>query len=193
MDTSQSASNGQGSNIDQESLNREIASLRTYLIVVARSLNGIQRLGDVGVSDLVDSVLLDAFERVKEVDSDFTFRSKDALKVWLAKRLKWTYHDRLERRLRHGEIVAGLPAPAVSRTPSSEAAYKEKAHRVREALGKLGSADRQVIEGRIVDGLTFREIGRRHGYSASYARRVWLGAKARFESVYQGIGKVLSR
>jgi RNA polymerase sigma factor (sigma-70 family) len=193
MDASQSPSNGQGWNVDQESFNREIASLRTYLMVVANSLHGIRGRGDVDASDLVDSVLLDAFEKVRKSDPAFAFRSKEELRAWLANRLKWAYQDRLKRRLRYGEMLSRLPAPAMPRTPSSGAASNEEAVRLREALGRLDSVDRQVIQGRVFEGLTFREIGRRRGYSASYARRAWLVAKSRFESVYQGIGKALSR
>jgi RNA polymerase sigma factor (sigma-70 family) len=189
MNATESRSSQQRPIVDQETFIREIASLRSYLAVVAAMLNGIRRLG---VSDIVDSVLLDAFDRVRQGEPDFSYRSNEELRAWLVNRLKWTYQDRLKRRQRYGEILSGLAPPALPRTPSSDAAYNERAGQVRATLSRLDPADREIIEGRVFEGLTYEEIGRKRGYSASYARRAWLAAKSRFESVYRGKGKALS-
>jgi RNA polymerase sigma factor (sigma-70 family) len=192
MDANPSTAGGQARNVDQELLYREIASLRTYLIVCARSMNGIRHLG-VAVSDLVDSVLADAFEKVADGDAKLVFRSSGELRSWLVERLQWNYKDRMKRRLRYGEILASLTPPPSPRTPSNEAASGETALRVREVLDQLDSGDRQVIDARVFEGLRFREIARRHGYSTSYARRVWLRAIARVRSRYPSLDKLLAR
>src|SRR5262249_38299959 len=126
MDAKPSAPSGQRRHVDQEFLYREIASWRSYLIVCARSKNGIRHLG-VAESDLVDSVLADAFEKVANGDPKLVSLSSGELRSWLVQRLQWTYEDRLERRFRYAEILASLEAPGAPRTPSSEAASGEKA------------------------------------------------------------------
>jgi DNA-directed RNA polymerase specialized sigma24 family protein len=51
-------------------------------------------------------------------------------------------------------------------------AKQEEARAMAEALGRLGSDDREIVTWRCVDGLSYEEIGRRRGYSDTYARRV---------------------
>lgn len=111
----------------------------------------------------------------------------------MAQRLKWKYQTRLKRLLRFVEILTNVPQPAGPRTPSSEVTREETIRLVHEALERLEPADRQMIEWRVFEKLRFKEIGRRLGYSAPYAQRMWLVAKSRFESDYGDAGKALSR
>jgi RNA polymerase sigma factor (sigma-70 family) len=174
--------------IDNESSIRAIASLRTYLMFVAAKFAGAQAIPTKGASDLVDSVIADAFAEIRHGDGRFTFKSDKELKSWLVNRLRWTYRSGLRRRRRYDEILHDLPPNPVPRTPASEVALNERARLVAEARAKLDPADRQLIEWRLDEGLTLEEIGGRRGCSASYARRACLEAFQRFRSIYLGIG-----
>jgi DNA-directed RNA polymerase specialized sigma24 family protein len=174
--------------MDQDSLMREIASLRTYLTFVAGRFGGVRALQGRGLSDLVDSVLGDAFAKVRWGDGRFTFKSDKELRSWLVNRLHWTYLDALGRDQRLAEILRGLQPRHLPRTPGSEVAIGERARLLAEARAKLDPADNQLIQWREDDELTFEEIGRRRGYSASYARRAYLDAMQRLGSIYLGIG-----
>jgi DNA-directed RNA polymerase specialized sigma24 family protein len=192
MDADSDAPDGPGPDLDPESIMRQIASLRTYLIVVAGRLAEGHPPPGRGVSDLVHSVLVDAFDEVRNGDGGFTFRSFEELKAWLVNRLRWAHQDGERRRRRYERVLQALPPRRGPRTPGSEVASRERDRLRAEARAKLDPADRQLIEWRIDEGLTFREIGRRRGYSTSYARRAWLGARRRFRSIYQGLVGALS-
>jgi DNA-directed RNA polymerase specialized sigma24 family protein len=64
----------------------------------------------------------------------------------------------------------------------------EQARLRAEALAKLDPADRQLIEWRVVEGATFREIGQRRGYSAPYAHRACHEALQRLRAIYRNLG-----
>jgi DNA-directed RNA polymerase specialized sigma24 family protein len=185
MDADRGAPNGQGQDIDQESLFREIASLRTYLLFVAGRFKGIDALPGVGVSDLVDSVIGDAFAEIQHGGGHFTFKTDNELRSWLVKRLEWTYKSWLRRRGRYNEILRNLPPHPVSRTPGSELMLKELA----DARAKLDPADRQLIKWRVDDGLTFEAIGRQRGCSTSRARRAFIEAIERLKTLCPGLAR----
>jgi DNA-directed RNA polymerase specialized sigma24 family protein len=188
MGANPSARDGQGPEIDQESLIRKVESLRTYLLFVAGRSKRLHSLPSRGVSDLVDSVLADAFEMIRNGEGQFTFQSDKKLRSWLVQRLLWTYLERLRQRHRHDQILRGLPSPLKPRTLSSEVALKEQAGRLAEARAMLDPSDRQLIGWRVDEDLTFDEIGRRRGYSTSYACRAYLKAMRRLGAFYRGIG-----
>jgi RNA polymerase sigma factor (sigma-70 family) len=188
MDADPRALIGPGREFDQESFIREIASLRTYLMFVAGTFEGVDSLPGRGVSDLVHSVLGDAFAKVRDGDVRFTFQSDQELKSWLVKRLRWTYWDYSQDRSRYERILQGLPPGPSPRNPESELVLKERAELLAEARAKLEPADRQLIEWRVDEGLTYEEIGRRRGYTASYARRACLDVLQILGSVYLSIG-----
>src|SRR5262245_44311327 len=103
MDSNPSAPEGRAQTIDQDWLEREIWSLRTYLAFMAENKQ-MQ-----GASDLVDSVLIDAVNKVRDGDSGFKFQSPEALRVWLVKRVEWKYLDLIRRRERHDRLLSDLP------------------------------------------------------------------------------------
>jgi RNA polymerase sigma factor (sigma-70 family) len=192
MNADRGAPNGDGQDTDQESFIRAIASLRTYLMFVAGTLTGGQALPANGASDLVDSVLADAFAEIRHGDGQLTFKSDKELRSWLVNRLQWTYRSGLRRRRRYNEILQAFPADPMPRTPGSELVLKERTQLLADARAKLDPADRQLIAWRLDEDLTFEEIGGRLGCSASYARRSWLEALERLRSIYLGIGGAVS-
>jgi RNA polymerase sigma factor (sigma-70 family) len=187
MDTDRREPDGPGPGIDAESIMREIASLRTYLIVVANRLADGRPPAGKGVSDLVHSVMADAFEGLRDGDGGFRFRSVEELKGWLVNRLEWAFLDGERRRQRYERVLRALPPRRGPRDPRSEVASREEDRLRAEAREKLDPADRRLIEWRIDGGLTFKEIGRQLGCSPSYARRAWLGAWGRFRSTFDGL------
>jgi RNA polymerase sigma factor (sigma-70 family) len=184
MDANHGAPDGHGRDIDPELLVRKVASLRTYLMFVAGKFRGVRSLPGQNVSDLVDSVLGDALAKIRAGDDLFAFRSDKELRTWLANRLRWEYLDCLRRHRRLDEILQDLLPPRAPRTPGSDLEIDEQARLLAAARSKLDPTDQQLIEWRVDEGLTFEEIGRRRGYSASFARRAWLDALRRLESIY---------
>jgi RNA polymerase sigma factor (sigma-70 family) len=189
MDADRKAPHWQRQDIDQEPFIREIASLRTYLLFVAGKFTGVNALPDKGVSDLVDSVLGDAFAEIRNGDGHFKFKSDKELRSWLVNRLKWTFKDGLRRSRRYNEILQDLPPQAVPRTPGSELALKEQAQLLAQARAKLDPADLQLIEWRLNDGLTYEAIGRQRGCSATFARRAFLDAIERLKMLCPGLAR----
>jgi RNA polymerase sigma factor (sigma-70 family) len=170
--------------VDEESLLREIASLRTYLMVVAGNLTGTRPHPAQGVSDLVHSVLADVFEEIRAGNCKFTYKSDGGLRSWLAKRLRWTQEGRVRRCLRYARILSSLPPRPGTRTPSSDLDAKEQERRLAAAQANLDSDERQLIEWRVNLGLMYREIGQRKGCSTTYARQAWLKTLQKLRSIY---------
>jgi RNA polymerase sigma factor (sigma-70 family) len=160
--------------------------LRTYLIFVAGTFTGGRALPGRNVSDLVQSVLVGAFAKIRR--GGFSYRSDKELRSWLVRRLRWTYKRWKKRARTYDTILRGLMPRPAQRTPGSEVVAKERARLLAEARGKLDPADRQLIEWRDDERLTFKEIGRRRGYSTSYARRDWLAARRRLRLICRSLG-----
>jgi RNA polymerase sigma factor (sigma-70 family) len=182
MDSGEAAPAGQGAAIDQEMLVREIGTLRTYLLCVAGNFPGASSSPSQGTSDLVDSVLVEVLEGIREGREHLEFQSSAGLRAWLAQRLRWAHWDRVRRHERYREMLANLPPRPVPQTPSSEVRAAEQARLLAEARAKLAPGDRELIAWRHDEGLTFHEIGRRRGCSISYARRAYLQAMRNFRS-----------
>jgi len=190
MDADPGALDGRAQEVDREWLMREVASLRTYLLVVAGKFAGVDPVPGKGLSDLVHSVLGDVFDEIQHDNGRFKFnyRSDKELRAWLVQRLEWAYRDRERRRRRDEQVRRDLPNRPAPATPSSEYGRNERAWRMAEARQRLDPADRELIEWRVDQDLTLAEIGRRRGYSASYARRACCSALRNLRSNFLGPG-----
>jgi RNA polymerase sigma factor (sigma-70 family) len=158
-------------NDDPESLERALESCRTYLLYVAWRLKGDEGVvGAEGASDLVQQTMLVALKKVEEGKGPGpTPRDHRA---WLRQILINLMREK-SRRLRRQP--GGLDEDAIAdsgTSPSGTLAKEEQARAMAEALGRLGPDDREIVTWRCVDGFSYEEIGRRRGYSDTYARRV---------------------
>jgi RNA polymerase sigma factor (sigma-70 family) len=171
---------------DPQALARAIASNRTYLMFVASKFKGTHSLPE-RVSDLAHQALLEALGAVRAGDGGrLAFPSEKKLRAWLRTILKRTYHDMLRRHRAKKRTPRILPPRPVPPSPSSQAARNENAQRLAEARAALDPVDRELIDWRVIDGLTFEEIGRRRGFSTSYARRACEQALRKLAALYDG-------
>ena len=166
------------------SLEEALESMRTYLLCVAWRLKGAEGVaGAEGASDLVQQTMLVALKKAREGDGPGS-TPRDH-RAWLRQILVNLMREKSRRAARQ---VGGLDmAVADSGTsPSADLARREEARAIAGVLDRLEPGDRAVVVWRCGDGLTYEEIGRRQGYSASYARRVVGQSLGRLRSMLGG-------
>ncbi len=169
---------------ETESLLPELESFRTYLLYVSQRFKGDERVqGAEGASDLVQQTMLVALRKIQEGKGPGP-TPKDH-KAWLRQILINLMRERLRRvyrapaRLEDAVVDSGT-------SPSGTLAKKEGARAMVHALDRLKPEERELITWRCVDGLSYEEIGRRRGYSDTYARRVVGQALGRIRSMLEG-------
>ncbi len=155
---------------DRPSLEPALESLRTYLHCVAWRLKGKDGVAGVeGASDLVQQTMLVALKKVREGKGPGP-TPKDH-RAWLRQILINVMREKARRARRQPGGLEDAVADSGT-SPSGALARREEARAMAELLDRLSPDDREIITWRCVDGLTYEEIGRRKGYSESYARRV---------------------
>jgi RNA polymerase sigma factor (sigma-70 family) len=158
----------------RDSLERSLDSYRAYLLFVAWRIKGDELAGVEGASDLVQRTLFAALEKIR--DGRVPGESERQRKAWLRRILCNTFRTEV-RRARSakngGGRVVGLEdsAPDSTTSPSGKVERREQESLLAEAFDRLAPDERELITWRFVDGLSCEEIGRRRGYSASYASR----------------------
>jgi RNA polymerase sigma-70 factor (ECF subfamily) len=161
---------------------------RNYLRLLARTRIDAELRVRLDPSDLVQETLLEAhrdFER-------FTGTSEGELLAWLRRILVRNLMDEAKR-FKTGKRAAGRQpsleelldrsSQAFERvlavntsTPSAQAARREQAVILADALARLPADYREVIILRNLEQLPFEEIARRLGRSSSAARMLWARA-----------------
>jgi RNA polymerase sigma-70 factor (ECF subfamily) len=176
---------------DDPALGRLLELYRNYLAVLARLHLGRQLRGKVGASDVVQETFLKAHR-------DFTrFRGTTEVELlgWLRRILATSlatvarrYLGTRRRDLRRERALAseldqssqeldrGLVSPGSS--PSHQAARREQAVQLADALGQLQEDYREVIILRHLEGLSFPEIAQYMGRSADAVKKLWVRALA---------------
>jgi RNA polymerase sigma-70 factor (ECF subfamily) len=175
-----------------EDLGKVLEACRDYLLRVAERRLGADLRSKGGASDLVQQTFLDAQREFARFQGD----SEKELLAWLRQILLYnlahfqrTYRGTGKRDLKR-EVP--LPGPASSSeggvdiagrtpTPSQQAAAREEAEKVQQALERLPEEYRQVLALRHQEQRTFEEIGRLMGRSASGARALWVRAVERLD------------
>jgi RNA polymerase sigma factor (sigma-70 family) len=182
VDSSNHLSEGQ----DRDSLERELESFRTYLLFVAWRLKERGIGGPEGASDLVAQTLMAALEKVRE--GNIPGPDKKHRRAWLRKILIRT-SSRLNRRQQAeihggGRVVTAIeePVPDSATSPSGEAVRNEEQRLLADAFARLEPAEQELIRWRYIDELTWEEIGRRKGFSATYACRTCKETLARLRA-----------
>jgi RNA polymerase sigma-70 factor (ECF subfamily) len=185
---------------DAATLGRLLELYRSYLALLARVQIGQRLQGKADASDLVQETFLEAHRNFAR----FRGTSEGELVAWLRQILAANLADlfrrylgtqgrdvRLEREIadaldRSAVLLdGGLVAPGSS--PSQQAARREQAVLLADALAKLPEDYRDVLVLRHLEGLTFPEIARRMGRSLDSVEKLWMRGLARLRQVMGGV------
>jgi RNA polymerase sigma-70 factor, ECF subfamily len=177
-------------------LGRLLELYRNYLTLLARAQIGRRLQGKVDASDLVQETFLAAH---RDFGSCRATTEKE-LVSWLRQILAANLTDlvrrycaakrrdvRLERQLADelDESSRGLNLEAMARqsSPSAQAARREQAVLLADALESLPADYREVIVLRHLEGLSFLEVARRMDRSVDAVEKLWVRALARLRRV----------
>jgi RNA polymerase sigma-70 factor (ECF subfamily) len=184
---------------DASTLGHLLEQYRRYFRLLARLQIGRRLQAKVDESDVVQELFLDAHRHF----AGFRGHTEAQLLAWLRKILATKLADVLRRflgaegrdvRLEHEIEDAidrssvlldrGLVAPQSS--PSQQAARREHAVLLADALAELPNDYREAIELRHLEGLTFPEVARRMGRSQDSVEKLWLRGLARLKQLLGG-------
>jgi RNA polymerase sigma-70 factor (ECF subfamily) len=184
---------------DQNALGDLLESYRGYLVLLARVQIGRRLQGKVEPGDVVQEVFLAAYQAFP----NFRGLSEGELVAWLRRILA----SRLANLVRHywgtGRRDVGLEREleyeldqssrlfaqaliADQSSPSQQAARREQAVLLAEALDKLPADYREVLILRHLEGLTFPEVARRVGRSLDSVEKVWMRALGKLRRALGG-------
>jgi RNA polymerase sigma-70 factor (ECF subfamily) len=184
---------------DVAALGRLMQLYRRYLALLARLQIGRRLQGKVDASDLVQETFLEAHRDFAQfqglTEKELVSWLRQVLASNLANQVRRYFGTqrrdiRLERDLA-GELDASsrvldhaLLAPNSS--PSQQAARREQAVLLADALERLPEDYREVIILRHLEGLTFPEVARRMERSLDSVDKLWARALARLRRTLGG-------
>jgi RNA polymerase sigma-70 factor (ECF subfamily) len=171
---------------DGEALGRLLEQYRSYLALLARHQLGKRLQGKVESSDLVQDTFLEA----QRDFGQFAGRSEGELLAWLRRilatnvaNLMHHYYGtqrrnvRLERELvddlDHSSRALNRGLVATQTSPSQQAARREQAVLLANALEALPANYREILVLRHLEELTFPQIARRTGKSLDSVKNLW--------------------
>lgn len=181
---------------DSAALGRLLECYRGYLGLLARVQIGRHLQGKVDAADVVQETFLEAHKDFGQ----FQGQSEAELVAWLRRilatnlanvvrhyvgtqrrdvRLERQFHADLEQssRVLDGALVAKISSP------SQQAARRELAVLLADALTQLPEDHREVIILRHLEGLTFPEVAQRMGKTLDVVKKLWPRALARLRRV----------
>ena len=172
---------------------------RNYLSLLARLQIGRRLQGKVDASDLVQETFLRAHRDFAQFRGNTEVEFLSWLRQILSARLSDLIRHyvgakrrdvRLERELgveldeSSRVLDQGLVAPHSS--PSQQAARREQAVLLADALGQLPEDYREVIILRQMEGLSFPDVASRMGKTVKSVEKLWMRALARLRRVLGG-------
>jgi RNA polymerase sigma-70 factor (ECF subfamily) len=180
-------------------LGRLLELYRRYLTLLARVQIGQRLQGKVDAEDLVQETFLEAhrnFARFRGV-------SEPELVRWLRQILAANLADllrrylgaqgrdvRLEREIEdafdRSSVLLDRGLVAQQSSPSHQAARREQAVLLADALEQLPADYREVLVLRHLEGLTFPEVAGRMGRSLDSVEKLWMRGLARLRQVLGG-------
>jgi RNA polymerase sigma-70 factor (ECF subfamily) len=163
-----------------------------YLALLARLQIGKRLQGKLDPSDLVQETFLEAHRDFAQFcgssEAEFVSWLRQILATNLANLVRHYYgtrrrNVRLERELAvdldQSSQVLDRGLAAAQSTPSQQAARREQAVLLADALGRLPPDYREVIILRHLEGLTFPEVARRLGRTQDSVEKLWARGLAR--------------
>ena len=169
--------------------NELLASVRSYLLLIADQELDPQLQARIGPSDLVQSALLLAEQNLDRFRGD----SRAQLLAWLREILKnemttvWRTHLGTAKRDARRDVRPSSQCPAVAPvtdpapTPGTTASLNEEASALRNALSRLPADQRQAVLLRNWERLSFDDMGSRLNRSADAAKKLWSRAVLRLQ------------
>jgi RNA polymerase sigma-70 factor (ECF subfamily) len=176
-----------------------LAAYRNYLTLLARVQIGRRLQRKLDASDVVQEVYLAAHQHFGR----FRGRTEGELVAWLRQILATVLANQVrrycgtQRRAAHLERDLAEELDRSSRemdqgmlarqsSPSDQAARREQAVLLADALGRLGPAHREVIILRHFEGLPFAEVARRMGRTLDSVKKLWTPALAQLRRTMGG-------
>jgi RNA polymerase sigma-70 factor (ECF subfamily) len=166
------------------SIGEILNACRAYLTIVAHAELPQDLAGKVAPSDIVQETLMEAYQGFY----GFRGKTREELLAWLRQILRNNLLNATRRFRETASRQVGLETP-LARTsssaepgieladawpgPRSEFIQREEEQRLMEALARLPSVYRDVIELHNREHLTFAQVGERIGRSAEAARKLW--------------------
>ena len=184
---------------DGATLGRLLELYRRYLALLARVQIGQRLQGKVDASDLVQETFLEAHRNFAQ----FRGRSEGELVRWLRQILAANLADllrrylgaqgrdvRLEREIEdafdRSSVLLDRGLVAQQSSPSQQAARREQAVLLADALDQLPDDYRDVLVLRHLEGLTFPQVAERMGRSLDSVEKLWMRGLARLRQIMGG-------
>jgi RNA polymerase sigma-70 factor (ECF subfamily) len=181
---------------DAAALGRLLELYRRYLALLARVQIGRRMQGKVDASDVVQDTFLDAHRHFPQFRGD----SEGELTRWLRQIMAAKLADvlrrylgtqgrdvRLEREIAdafdQSSVLLDRGLVAAQPSPSQQAARREQAVLLAEALGRLPEDYREVLVLRHLEGLTFPEVAQQMGRTLDSVEKLWMRGLARLRQV----------
>jgi RNA polymerase sigma-70 factor (ECF subfamily) len=170
---------------------------RNYLRLIARIEIGRRLQGKVDTSDLVQETFLEAHRHFRNFEGtdepQFTCWLRRILAGRVAHLVRHYFGTqgrdiRLEEELAvemdHSSRMFGHELAASVSSPSAQAAKREQAVLLADALERLPPDYRDVLILRHLESLTFPEVARRMGKTQDSVEKLWLRGLARLRQVF---------
>ena len=184
---------------DDSALGQLLQGFRNYLTMLARLQIGRRLQGKVDADDLVQETFLEAHRDFGQ----FRGTTESQLTAWLRQILASNLANlvqrycgtkrravRLERQLvaelTESSRALELGLFAKQSTPSHQAARREQAVLLADALEELPEDYREVLVLRHLEELTFAEVARRMGRTLDSVKNLWARALGRLRRVLGG-------
>lgn len=184
---------------DTATLGQLLELYRRYLALLARVQIGQRLQQKVDASDLVQETFLKAHRQFPQ----FRGTTEAQFVQWLRKILAASLADllrrylgaqgrdvRLEREIEgafdQSSVLLDRGLVAGQSSPSQQAASREQAVLLADALAQLPPDYRDVLVLRHLEGLTFPEVSRRMGRSIDSVEKLWMRALARLRQMMGG-------
>ncbi len=146
---------------------------RKMLLAFARLEMGPSLDGVVDPEDIVQTAWCRAAIALRQSDFKFEYGGPGSLRKWLCQLIRWTVIDqvrqrkldRIERHSDPGEVLSRIA------DDSSDAVDFESIDLIVATLRKVPETHRGVIVARVIEGLSYAEIGERDGIPEQTARK----------------------
>jgi RNA polymerase sigma-70 factor (ECF subfamily) len=181
---------------DAAAVGRLLELYGRYLTLLARVQIGQRLQGKVDAADLVQDTFLDAHRNIAR----FRGTTEAELVCWLRQILAAKLADllrryfgtkgrdvRLEREIREAidqsSVLLDRGLIAAQSSPSQQAANREQAVLLADALGELPDNYREVIVLRHLEGLTFPDVALRMERSVDSVEKLWMRALVQLRQI----------
>jgi RNA polymerase sigma-70 factor, ECF subfamily len=172
---------------DAAKLGRLLEVYRRYLALLARMQIGQHLQGKVDASDIIQETFLEAHRNF----AGFRGNSEGEFICWLRRILAGKLADvvrrfigtqgrdvRLEREIDHAldrsSVLLGQGLISPQASPSQQAAHREQAVLLADALQKLPADYREVLVLRHLEGMTFPDVAKRMGRTQDSVEKLWM-------------------